>query len=195
MAATVAGVSVLAPARPPASHVDAATPVPRCWEDAAISLGLVAVQLAGAAYMVVLTPILALGLDPLFLVTFGSLSTGLITLPFALKLESAEIILSLVFVGSLVGSVCIMFQTWALEKGPVVVSLFSPTQTVGTTIFSALFLGRVVQPASMLGMIFLFSGLYVVLWAKKKEGQVLPAHRVVADGTADDIEKPLLLPH
>jgi hypothetical protein len=43
-------------------------------------------------------------------------------------------------------------------------------------------------------MVFLFSGLYVVLWAKKKEGQVLPPDRVVADGTADDIEKPLLLP-
>lgn len=60
---------------------------PRWWEDAAISLGLVGVQLAGAAYMVVLTPILALGLDPLFLVTFGSLCTGILTFPFAFNLE------------------------------------------------------------------------------------------------------------
>uniref|UniRef100_A0A453BIP2 WAT1-related protein n=1 Tax=Aegilops tauschii subsp. strangulata TaxID=200361 RepID=A0A453BIP2_AEGTS len=44
---------------------------------------------------------------------------------------------------------------------------------------------------SILGMLFLFSGLYAVLWAKKKEGHVLPpADKVVAD----DIEKPLLLP-
>lgn len=108
---------------------------------------------------------------------------------------SIQIILSLVFVGGLVSSVCIMFQTWALEKkGPVVVSLFSPMQTVGSAIFSALFLGREVQPASMLGLVFLFSGLYVVLWAKKKEGQVLPTHTAVAEGTAADIEKPLLLP-
>nr|BAC15529.1 nodulin-like protein [Oryza sativa Japonica Group]BAD30676.1 nodulin-like protein [Oryza sativa Japonica Group] len=57
------------------------------WEDVAISAGLVAVQLAGAAYMVVLAPVLALGLDPLFLVTFGSLATGLFTLPFAINLE------------------------------------------------------------------------------------------------------------
>uniref|UniRef100_A0A0E0LKR1 WAT1-related protein n=1 Tax=Oryza punctata TaxID=4537 RepID=A0A0E0LKR1_ORYPU len=103
---------------------------------------------------------------------------------------SLQIILSLLLVGGLVSSVCVMFQTWALEKkGPVVVSLFSPTQTVGSAIFSALFLGRVVHPASMLGMVFLFSGLYVVLWAKKKEGQV---DRMIKDGTADDIEKPLL---
>ena len=46
---------------------------------------------------------------------------------------------------------------------------------------------------SLLGMVFLFSGLYVVLWAKKKEGQVIPA--VLADGTTDDMGKPLLLPH
>lgn len=39
-------------------------------------------------------------------------------------------------------SVCIMFQTWALEKkGPVMVSMFNPMQTVGTAIFSVLFLG------------------------------------------------------
>ncbi|KAG8080549.1 hypothetical protein GUJ93_ZPchr0007g6426 [Zizania palustris] len=352
-----------------------------CWEDVAISAGLVAVQLAGAAYMVVVTPVLALGLNPLFLVTFGSLSTGLFTLPFAINLErkkwpsefnnwllvrffllalggvtvfqalmlhgmkktspaiasampnlapgfifivagclrfervdlrcmytrakiagtllclggavtmsvlqspsgaparrpspstghtaaadarpdrddwvvgcvcllsavlvvsgttvlqaatmahfpapftlcsvtslagaaltgafqavtaagglspgtpqiSLQIILSLLLVGGVVSSVCVMFQTWALEKkGPVVVSLFSPTQTVGSAVFSALFLGRVMQPASMVGMVFLFSGLYVVLWAKKRESQVVPADRTETDGAADDMEKPLL---
>jgi hypothetical protein len=63
-----------------------------CWEDAAISLGLVGVQLASAAYMVVLTPVLALGLDPLFLIAFGSLCTGILTVPFAVKLERFELI-------------------------------------------------------------------------------------------------------
>jgi len=61
-----------------------------CWEDAAISLGLVGVQLASAAYMVVLTPVLELGLDPLFLIAFGSLCTGILTVPFAVKLERFE---------------------------------------------------------------------------------------------------------
>ncbi|TVU39141.1 hypothetical protein EJB05_12546 [Eragrostis curvula] len=107
---------------------------------------------------------------------------------------SLEIVLSLVLVGGLVSSACIMFQTtWAIEKkGPVMVSMFSPTQTVGSAIF-ALFLGRVMQPGSILGMVFLFSGLYVVLWAKKKEGQVLAADRVATDLPAEhDMEKPLL---
>ncbi|TVU39149.1 hypothetical protein EJB05_12554, partial [Eragrostis curvula] len=63
---------------------------------------------------------------------------------------SLEIVLSLVLVGGLVSSACIMFQTWAIEKkGPLMVSMFSPTQTVGSAIFSALFLGRVMQPGSI----------------------------------------------
>ncbi|CAD6218054.1 unnamed protein product [Miscanthus lutarioriparius] len=343
-----------------------------CWEDTAISLGLVGVQLASAAYMVVLTPVLALGLDPLFLIAFGSLCTGILTVPFAVKLErkkwpseltsrlffrfvvlalggvtgfqalmlqgmkmtspaiasampnlapgfifvisgclgfesvdlkcrytrakilgtvvclggavamsflqspdarsghvlprsadpavswvvgcvcllaavlvlsgtivmqaatmlrfrapftlcsvtsligaaltaafpvvtsgrlspgtpqiSLQIVLSLVFVGGVVSSACIMFQTWALEKkGPVMVSMFNPMQTVGTAIFSVLFLGGAMQLGSILGMVFLFSGLYVVLWAKNKECQVLAPDRVEKSKTAhNDMEKALL---
>ena len=42
-------------------------------------------------------------------------------------------------------------------------------------------------------MVFLFSGLYVVLWAKKKEGQVLAAERKEMDRTANNgMAKPLL---
>uniref|UniRef100_K4A250 WAT1-related protein n=1 Tax=Setaria italica TaxID=4555 RepID=K4A250_SETIT len=348
-----------------------------CWEDGAISLGLVGVQLAGAAYMVVVTPVLALGLDPLFLVAFGSLCTAVLTIPFAVKLERSELLImhaqmavgadkpvafpvhragsgrgdripgpaaagheddvpghrlrhaqphprlhlhhlrlprflragtyrfervdlkcpytrakilgtvvclggaiamsvlqspdappghvmprpaeraaaaswvagclfllgavlvlsgtivmqaatmlhfpapfTLCSVTSLIGAaltaafqvatagqftpgtpqislqivLSLVFVTWALEKkGPVMVSMFSPTQTVGTAIFSVLFLGRAMHLGSILGMVFLFSGLYAVLWAKKKEGQVLAAERKERDRTVNsDMEKPLL---
>lgn len=71
---------------------DAAVVGRGCWEDGAISLGLVGVQLAVAAYMVVVTPVLALGLDPLFLVAIGSLCTAVFTIPFAVKLERFELI-------------------------------------------------------------------------------------------------------
>lgn len=88
-------------------------------EDVAISAGLVAVQLAGAAYMVVLAPVLALGLDPLFLVTFGSLATGLFTLPFAINLErkrwpshlNANHLLLRLFLLALGGYACITCQS------------------------------------------------------------------------------------
>lgn len=56
-------------------------------------------------------------------------------------------VLALVLVGGVVSSACVAFQAWALKKkGPVVVSMFSPTQTVGSAVFSAIFLGRVVKP-------------------------------------------------
>jgi len=49
--------------------------------------GLVGVQLAGTVYMVVVTPVLPLWLDPLFLIAVSSLCTGVLTLPLAIKLE------------------------------------------------------------------------------------------------------------
>jgi hypothetical protein len=72
---------------------DAAAAGRGCWEDGAISLGLVGVQLAGAAYMVVVTPVLALGLDPLFLVAVGSLCTAVLTIPFAVKIERSGLLI------------------------------------------------------------------------------------------------------
>lgn len=57
------------------------------WEDAVIAAGMMGVQLAGAAYMVVLAPAMERGLDPLFLVTFGSLANAAFTLPFSVALE------------------------------------------------------------------------------------------------------------
>jgi hypothetical protein len=47
----------------------------------------VGVQLAGTVYMVVVTPVLPLWLDPLFLIAVSSLCTGVLTLPLAIKLE------------------------------------------------------------------------------------------------------------
>jgi hypothetical protein len=43
-------------------------------------------------------------------------------------------------------------------------------------------------------MVFLFSGLYAVPWAKKKEGQVLAAEKKERGRMENnDMEKPLLL--
>ncbi|RLM74605.1 WAT1-related protein [Panicum miliaceum] len=52
-----------------------------------ISLRLVGLQLGAGAYMVVVTPVLGLGLNPLFLIGVGSLCTCVLMLPFAVKLE------------------------------------------------------------------------------------------------------------
>uniref|UniRef100_A0A0E0MGQ2 EamA domain-containing protein n=1 Tax=Oryza punctata TaxID=4537 RepID=A0A0E0MGQ2_ORYPU len=123
----------------------------------------------------------------------GSLAAGT-------GLVGLRTVLALVLVGGVVSSACVAFQAWALKKkGPVVVSMFSPTQTVGSTVFSAIFLGRVVKPGSVVGMILLFSGLYVVLWAKKKETTIISSDddscssMAVANKDGDDPEKQPLL--
>ncbi|OAY68016.1 WAT1-related protein, partial [Ananas comosus] len=105
-------------------------------------------------------------------------------------------VVALILLGSMMSSVCVAFQTWAVKrKGPVIVSMFSPTQTVGTAILSAIFLGQVIQPGSLAGILVLFFGLYIVLWAKKKEGLLLPTSEetsTVSTQQTEDIEKPLL---
>jgi hypothetical protein len=57
------------------------------WEDAIIIIGLFVVQISNAAFMVFVAPLLSQGLNPLFLVCFGSLATAVFILPFAIVFE------------------------------------------------------------------------------------------------------------
>ncbi|KAK1325359.1 WAT1-related protein [Acorus calamus] len=111
----------------------------------------------------------------------GDLGIGLPTMSFG----------SLILFGSLGGIVngmCIGFQVWSLKKrGPVLVSMFSPVGTVCSAILSALTLGQPMTISSIVGMILMFGGLYLVLWAKKKEEN----YGFAIDGVGDS-EKPLL---
>ncbi|GJN01161.1 hypothetical protein PR202_ga18404 [Eleusine coracana subsp. coracana] len=80
----------------------------------------------------------------------------------------------------------VVFQTWSLgKKGPLFVSVFGPVQTVCSGILSAALLGKTVSLGSMAGMVLMFSGLYIVLWAKNKE-------RLQLEGGGADVEKALL---
>ncbi|XP_078148498.1 WAT1-related protein At5g47470-like [Carex rostrata] len=100
---------------------------------------------------------------------------------------------SFILVGSVTGSICIAFNTWAVKKkGPVMVSMFSPISTVGSAILSAIYLHQIFKFGSIIGMILLSCGLYIVLWAKKKEG-VVPATTNEEVSTRNvDAERPLL---
>ncbi|KAK1272374.1 WAT1-related protein [Acorus gramineus] len=90
--------------------------------------------------------------------------------------------------GGIVNGLCIGFQVWSVKKrGPVLVSMFSPVGTVCSAILSALTLGQPMTISSIGGMILMFGGLYLVLWAKKKEERYGKA----IDGVGDS-EKPLL---
>ncbi|PKA46462.1 WAT1-related protein [Apostasia shenzhenica] len=111
---------------------------------------------------------------------------------------SIQAIFAIVFLGGMVIAICVAFQTWAvLRKGPVMVSMFSPIQTVCSAILSATILGQVIELGSVAGMFFMFFGLYIVLWAKKKEGFGLTGaddeeNFTESAGNDHDIERPLL---
>ncbi|XP_058778199.1 WAT1-related protein At5g47470-like isoform X1 [Vicia villosa] len=70
-----------------------------------------------------------------------------------------------------VSGISLSFNGWALKKrGPVFVSMFSPIGTVCSVIFSVFTVGDTVNIGSIGGMFLMFIGLYIVLWAKGKEG-------------------------
>lgn len=114
----------------------------------------------------------------------GNLSTGLPSM-------TVEALIAYNLVGGVVNGITLSFQTWSMKKrGPVLVSMFSPLGTLCSVILTALTLGEAVTLGSMSAMLVMFSGLYLVLWAKRKEGY----SNVGDNGTLEnqDIEKPLL---
>ncbi|KAL9350476.1 hypothetical protein Peur_057731 [Populus x canadensis] len=73
--------------------------------------------------------------------------------------------------GGAVGGACVSFNGWAMKKrGPVHVAVFNPIGTVISVVFSVITLGDRFNLASLAGMFLMFTGLYLVLWAKGKEG-------------------------
>ncbi|WVZ09803.1 hypothetical protein V8G54_014333 [Vigna mungo] len=88
-----------------------------------------------------------------------------------------------------VSGICLSFNGWALKKkGPVFVSMFSPIGTVCSVIFAVIKLGESMSTGSLGGMFLMFTGLYLVLWAKGEEG--LPNGNSLE--SEFDIERPLL---
>ncbi|XP_020244560.1 WAT1-related protein At5g47470-like isoform X2 [Asparagus officinalis] len=138
---------------------------------------------------------------PLTLCAVTTLMTSIITavmqfivegnLNFGSSNLSPQSIIGIITLGAVLTGSCVGFQAWCVKKkGPVTVSIFNPVQTVCSAILSALVLGQVISLESLGGMLFMFMGLYVVLWAKKKEGR--DPQNADDNETIHDIEKPLL---
>ncbi|XP_066378961.1 WAT1-related protein At5g47470-like [Miscanthus floridulus] len=82
----------------------------------------------------------------------------------------ATLVSGIVVLGGGVVGACTAFQVWCLgRKGPLFVSVFGPVQTVCTAILSAALLRQVLSLGSLAGIVLMFSGLYIVLWAKSNE--------------------------
>ncbi|TKY70826.1 WAT1-related protein [Spatholobus suberectus] len=126
---------------------------------------------------------------------FGAFMTAIVQLLEDRKLKAGWLLVSsgdLIGYSILAGAVsgiCLSFNGWALKKrGPVFVSMFSPIGTVCSVIFSVVTLGDSISIGSLAGMFLMFTGLYLVLWAKGKEGHT------DGDGLESecDAERPLL---
>lgn len=74
--------------------------------------------------------------------------------------------LTLLYVGVICNGLAFALQIWCMKKrGPVIVAIFSPVSTVCSAILS----GETLRLGSMMGVILIFVGLYLVLWGKIKE--------------------------
>ncbi|KAL3743287.1 hypothetical protein ACJRO7_018570 [Eucalyptus globulus] len=92
--------------------------------------------------------------------------------------------------GGMIGS-CVGFTAWAIKKrGAVLPSMFCPIATVCTIVYSAIRLGDTINVPSLASMVLIFTGLYIVLWAKRKEGYHPNEGDCLESGL--DAEKPLL---
>ncbi|KAI3468954.1 hypothetical protein Pfo_025617 [Paulownia fortunei] len=108
------------------------------------------------------------------------------------SLTIQEMVAYSILAGSVSG-MCISFNAWAMKKrGPVMVSIFNPLGTVISAIFSVITLGESIGVGSLAGMCLMFTGLYFVLWAKRKEGFSISDHNDNSLETEYDVEKPLL---
>ncbi|KAK3434608.1 hypothetical protein EUGRSUZ_D02084 [Eucalyptus grandis] len=92
--------------------------------------------------------------------------------------------------GGMIGS-CLGFTAWAIKKrGAVLQSMFSPIATVCSVVYSAIRLGDTINVPSLASMVLIITGLYIVLWAKRKEGYHPNEGDCLESGL--DAEKPLL---
>ncbi|CAO2176426.1 unnamed protein product [Urochloa humidicola] len=104
----------------------------------------------------------------------------------------SRIIGEIVLVGGVVIGLCTMFQVSSIgRKGPVLVSMFSPFQTVFSSFISLIFFGQWIGMGCCVGIMLMFVGLYVVLWVKNREDKMFTELTVPSE-TECDVERPLL---
>ncbi|KAG8660607.1 hypothetical protein MANES_02G179300v8 [Manihot esculenta] len=90
--------------------------------------------------------------------------------PSAWKLGWDLHLLAVAYCGITVNGICYWLQVWTIEKkGPVFASMFTPLGLLLTAIFSVFLWRETLHLGSIGGAILLVSGLYGVLWGKKKE--------------------------
>ncbi|XP_019188060.1 PREDICTED: WAT1-related protein At1g09380-like [Ipomoea nil] len=76
--------------------------------------------------------------------------------------------------GLVYSALAICLTSWCIErKGPLYVAVFNPLLLVLTAILSWAFLREKIYTGTVMGSILIVVGLYIVLWGKKNELQVI----------------------
>ncbi|MCD7446915.1 hypothetical protein HAX54_018886 [Datura stramonium] len=129
----------------------------------------------------------------------GMVLTGIVqliqqgSLEIGLPLLSIRDLIGYSLLAGVVSGACVSFNNWAMKKrGPVLVSVFSPVGTLLTVVLSAVTLKDTITIGSLAGMLLMFTGLYFVLWAKRKEGFLNNNMLNSSSESEYDVEKPLL---
>jgi len=79
-------------------------------------------------------------------------------------------ILTILNAGISCNGIGLALQLWCMQKrGPAFVTIFSPVSTVCSAILSSLFLGDTLHLGSVMGVLLIFAGLYLVLWGRSQE--------------------------
>ncbi|XVF47817.1 hypothetical protein PTKIN_Ptkin03bG0141400 [Pterospermum kingtungense] len=110
---------------------------------------------------------------------FGALQSAAVTVFLepdleAWTLHSSFELVSCFFVGIFGSGLSFFAQAWCISKrGPLYSAMFNPLCTVIVTISAALLLHEEIYMGSLIGAAGVIGGLYVVLWGKAKDLQVI----------------------
>ncbi|GMI81132.1 Usually multiple acids move in and out Transporters 34 [Hibiscus trionum] len=136
---------------------------------------------------------------------FGTLQSAAITLFLEPDLEawtlhsSFELVCCL-FVGIFGSGLSFFVQAWCIsQRGPLFSAMFNPLCTVIVTILAAPLLHEEIYTGSLIGAVGVIGGLYVVLWGKAEDYQVLnketdpeSLNGQISTTNTSPIEEPLL---
>ncbi|KAK6235966.1 hypothetical protein SCA6_011303 [Theobroma cacao] len=110
---------------------------------------------------------------------FGTLQSAAVTLFLEPDLEAwtlhSNIELFCCLLAGILGSgISFFVQAWCIaQRGPLFSAMFNPLCTVIVTISAALLLHEEIYLGSLIGAVGVIGGLYVVLWGKAKDLQVI----------------------
>ncbi|EOY23790.1 hypothetical protein QUC31_008446 [Theobroma cacao] len=93
--------------------------------------------------------------------------------PLLWKLQWNVQLLTIIYSGVVLSALVYYLQTWCISnKGPVFAAMFTPLLLVFVALFSAIVFAERLHLGSLVGAFLIILGLYLVLWAKRRDSFV-----------------------